>query len=346
MKLTRVGITHGDINGIGLELIAKALAAPELMEFCTPVVFSDGDCFMQAARLIDIEQPIPLEVIASAQEIMDGRVNLVNACKEKPHIEWGKQTEASLKAEADSLNAAIEAFKAGIIDVLVCAPGQLDNNVDGHSLSDFVRRAIESEQKGFDWILNNRLRILQLQPLEFTTELGEGIVKEAFKTDMKSIVAQLREDFGFIKPRIAIVSGKQDIASSLNELRDDGLVIFGPFAANEFIEKRLYEHYDAVLFQEEEEARHKLIASLTPDNTIGFASGMPLILTYPIQNVGYDMAGKSSADATAMRNAIYASIDICRSRRSYNEATRKPLEKQWVPKCRDDFKLDLTKEDN
>ena len=345
MKMTRVGITHGDINGISLELIAKALAAPELMEFCTPIVFSDEHCFLQSAKAIEIEQPIPFEVIASANEAIDGRVNLVSVCANNPKIEWGQQTETALQAEADSLNAAIEAYKSGIIDVLVCAPGQLDNNVDSHSLSDFIQRAVQTDGKVFDWILADGLRLLKLQQQEFTTELGEGMAKEAFAADVKAINQHLREDFGFIKPRIAVLSSHEALANDLSELRDAGVVIFGPFSADEFLEAGQQAHYDAVLFLDAEEASHKLISSLSVETTIGYVSGMPIVLTYPLTGVNYSKAGKSLANETPLRNAIYTSIDITRNRRRYHEATRHPLEKQWVAKGRDDFKLDLTKED-
>lgn len=343
--MTRVGITHGDINGISLELIAKALAAPELMEFCTPIVFSDEHCFLESAKSIEIEQNIPFEVIASAKEVIDGRVNLVSVCSDNPKIEWGQQTETALKAEADSLNAAIEAYKEGIIDVLVCAPGQLDNNVDSHPLSDFIQRAVQTDGKVFDWIMADGFRTLKLPPLEFTTELGEGMAKEAFAADVKAINQHLREDFGFIKPRIAVVSGRETLANDLSDLRDNGVIVFGPFVANEFIDAGQQAHYDAVLFLDEEEARHRLIASLNPETTIGYVSGMPIVLTYPLTGVNYSEAGKSLANETPLRNAIYTSIDIARNRRRYHEATRHPLEKQWVAKGRDDFKLDLTKED-
>lgn len=345
MKLLRVGITHGDINGISLELITKALSSPELLELCTPIVFSDERCFMQTAKLFDFEQPIPLEVIGSVRQAMDGRVNLVNACKEQPQLEWGKQTEAALKAEANSLNAAIEAFKSGNIDILICAPGQLDNNIDTHALSDFVRQAVGTESPVFDWIINREVRILKLQPVAYTTELGEGFAIEAFKNDIKSINAQLREDFGDIRPRIAVLSSNDKLNTTIQELQEEGLFVFGPLDTQRFVDEAQYLHYDAVVCQDVEDKRHEMIDRMEKAYTIGYVSGMPIILSYPIAGVGYPLAGKGQADETPLRNAIYAAIDIQRNRHRYREATRRPLEKQWVPKGRDDYKLDLTKEE-
>lgn len=345
MKLLKVGITHGDINGISLELITKALSAPELLEFCTPIVFSDEACFMQTAKLFEFEQPIPLEVISSARQAMDGRVNLVNACSEHPQLAWGEQTETSLKAEADSLNAAVDAFKSGLIDILICAPGQLDNSLDSHALSDFVKQASGSENPVFDWVINDQVRILKLQPVAYTTELGEGFAIESFKNDIKSINAQLREDFGFIRPRMALLSSNSKLSNTIQELQEEGLTIFGPMDNEKFVAEDLCNHYDAVICQDVEETRHTIISKLNKENTIGYVSGMPIILSYPFIGVEYNIAGMGNVDDTSFRNAIYTALDIHRNRHRYHEATRHPLEKQWIPKGRDDFKLDLTKEE-
>jgi len=345
MKLLRVGITHGDINGISLEMITKALGSPEMLEICTPVVFSNDECFFHTAKLVEIEQPVPLEVIQSAKNVLDGRVNLVNVCEGKPKIEWGEQTEGALKAEADSLNAAVEAYKAGLIDILVCAPGRLDNDIDSHSLSDFIKQALGANTKEFDWVIYDKIRTLKLHPLEFSTELGEGLAMEAFMNDLTMINNQLREDFSMIKPRIAVVSSNQKLGNDIKELEEKGLVVFGPFESKDFIETEKYKHYDAILFLEEEESRHKLIDNFEKTNTIGYVSGLPIVLSYPLTGVCYNQAGKGTSDETSFRNAIYEAIDIHRNREAYRRAIKNPLERQWVPKGRDDFKLDLTKEE-
>lgn len=345
MKLIRVGITHGDINGISLELIAKALGAPELLEICTPVIFSDEKCFMQIAKEIEMEQPVPLEVIPSAKTVIDGRVNLINACSSNPTIESGKQTEVALKAEADSLNAAVEAYKAGIIDVLVCAPGQLDNTLDNHSLSDFIRQAIGCTDPCFDWIISGKVRTSKLHTVASTTELGAGFAQEAFINDLRNVNTHLKVDFGYIRPHIAIVSSDSKLEEGIRELQEEGIFAFGPFESKAFVESNCQEHYDAVLFLEEEDARHQVISKMDSETQIGYVSGMPLILSYPLTGICYDKAGMYVSDESAFRNAIYSTIDIYRQRLAYHRATQHPLEKQWNPKGRDDFKLDLTKEE-
>lgn len=340
-----MGFTHGDINGVGPELIAKVLSAPEMLEICTPIIFSDAMCFGKTLESVQLDNPIGPEIIDHPSEAKDGRVNLLNVCKSTPVIEWGQQTEAALHAEACSLNAAVEAFKHHDIDVLVSAPGNLDNDVDSHSMSDFIRQALSSEGSDFDWIINGSLRTLKLHAIQTSTELGEGFAIEAFKNDLKAIYQQLRADLCEIRPRVAVLSGNQKLTRDLTDLQEEGFTIFGPFDAQSFIEAGNLPHYDAVLFLNEEEARHRLIDSLDATQTYGYVSGMPLILTYPMTGISYNIAGKDQADETAIRLALYAAIDTFRHRESYAYATRRPLEKQWVPKGRDDFKLDLTKEE-
>lgn len=345
MNLLRVGFTHGDINGIGLELLIKALSSPEMLEVCTPVIFSDKGAIHQTLSTLKLENPFNFEVINSAKNVISGRINVVNVCQNEVTINWGNQAEESLQAEAASLNTAIEAFHYGDIDTLICCPGQLDNNIDEHHLSDFIRQALGVQKNEFDWVINDQLRLLKLHPLNFSTELGEGMAIEAFMNDLTQISAQLRQDFGLMRPRIAVLSGNTKLAADIVELREHGVVVFGPFDAKEFVEAGNHTHYDAVLFLEEEETRHSLIASLNSEFTYGYVSGLPLVLAYSLQPVSYQIAGQDKADPMPLRQALFSSIDIFRNRMHYQHATHHPLEKQWIPKGRDDFKLDLTNED-
>lgn len=344
MKLLRVGITHGDINGIGPEIIQKVLDYPELQELCTPVIFSSVTIMKQAAQNCTLEQPASFNIVGSAAESLDGRINLVDVCKDTD-IEYGKQTESSLQAEAASLQTALRAWQNNEIDVLVCCPGQLDNDQDNHALSDFIRKAVQGIDGDFDWICNQQVRSLMLHPIEFSTQMGEAMAREHFMEDIYKVNNLLRQDFGFIRPRLAVLSDNKACAEQLKELREQGVVIFGPYNAEDFISQEMHRHYDGILFLNQEEGRHRLLNSLEKCNTYGFIAGLPLVLTTTMQPVSYAIAGQDKADVNPLRNALYAAIDIYRSRISYKHATRKPLEKQWNPKGRDDFKLDLTKED-
>lgn len=341
MRPIRVGITHGDINGIGPETITKVLAVSEMQELCTPVVFSSDKILHAAAEMCTLEQNINYNIIAHAADALDGRINLVNICAPEVQIECGHQTEASVQAEAASLQAALQAWQNHEIDVLVCCPGQLDNDQDHHALSDFIRQALQSDSD-FDWINCGKVRTLMLHHIESTTTTGEEMARERFINDLKQINAQLRQDFGHIRPRLALLSDKQPLNEVASALREEGVLLFGPFAAEQFIAEERHGHYDGVLFLEKEAERHSLIDSFDSQHTYGYVGGLPIVLTTPMQTVSYAIAGQDKADEAPLRNAIFSAIDIYRTRINYKRVSSKPLEKQWNPKGRDDFKLDLS----
>lgn len=345
MKLLKIGITHGDINGIGYELLIKVLQAPELLELCTPVIFGSAAIAEATARQLGM-QPIPLHVISRADEATEGHINLVQVCKEaEPELQFGQQTEAALQAEAQSLTAALEAYSHRQIDVLVTLPGHLNNDDQTHALSDFIQRAFGSQQESFDWICNDQIRTLLLHHRDVSTLLGEGLASEALMEHVTAISNSLRMDYGLMRPRLAIISPFDKVRGDIVELHDAGINAFGPFDPKTFIEGGWQHHYDGCILLNADQTRDQLLADTDPDHTYGYVSGLPLVLTYPMLDISYDKAGKGEANEVPLRQAIYAAIDIERNRHAYSMATRRPLEKQWIPRGRDDFKLDLTKEE-
>lgn len=345
MKLQRIGLTHGDINGIGYEVLLKVLQDPELLEFCTPIIFGSAKIAQATAAQIGIEQ-VPLYTITNAADAIDGHINLVQVCNDNElELQFGQQTEAALQAEANSLTAALDAFTHRHIDALVTLPGHLDNDADSHALTDFIHRALGSEEDAFDWIINGALRTLELHMMDVSTELGEGLAREAFLAHLKAISNNLRLDFGMIRPRLAVISPQEKLRSAIEELQEEGIMAFGPFVPHTFTEANCQLHYDGNLYLDAPNAHKQALMQQDAEYTIGYVSGLPLVLTYPLQSISYDIAGRGEASEISLRQAIYAAIDIVRARINYRHATHHPLEKQWIPRGRDDFKLDLTKED-
>ncbi len=345
MKLLKIGITHGDINGISYELLIRLFQDTEILELFTPIVFGSERIAERTATLLEM-QPLHFNIIEDASKALDGHINLVTVCKDKePVLEVGQQTEAALEAEANSLTAALAAYGNHQIDAIVTLPGHLDNEEQSHALTDFIRRALGSQQEAFDWIINGNLRTLLLHPLDVSTALGEGIAAEAFYTDVTNIYHSLRQDFGMIRPRIAIISPLDKLHGDMAELHEQGITAFGPFAGTPFAEGCWQHHYDGCLFLNDDETMHKVLEQEDADFSIGYISGLPLVLTYPLQGINYEIAGQGKANECSLRQAIFCAIDVYRRRQSYSHATHNPLEKQWVPRGRDDFKLDLTKEE-
>lgn len=345
MKLLRIGITHGDINGISYEMLIRMFQEPEILELFTPVIFGSAQIAEQTAVHLEL-QPLSFNIMKDCNDIIDGRINLLPVCTGKePSLAFGRQTEEALEAEANSLTAAISAFHNNCIDAIVTLPGHLDNDDQSHALSDFIRKALGSQQEVFDWTINGNLRTLLLHAMDASTELGEGIASEAFHTDVTNIYQSLRQDFGMIRPRIAVISPIQKLHGDMADLHEQGITAFGPFAGTPFAEGGWQQHYDACLFLGDNDTLNKVLAQEDTRYSIGYISGLPVVLTYPLQGICYDIAGKGEADENSLRQAFFTAIDIYRHRQSYRHATSHPLEKQWIPRGRDDFKLDLTKEE-
>lgn len=346
MRSLKIGITHGDINGIGYELILKLLQEQEILELCTPVVFGCLKVANETAKALNLE-PLPFYLCKGPEDILEGRINLVEVCgEETPALNFGQQTEEALKAEALSLTAAISACHDRHIDVLVTLPGNLSNTDGSHSLTHFISRALSmSDDHIFDWIINGKIRALELHAPDAATEMGEALLSEAFRQDVTAIHHSMRHDFSQLRPRIAVVTNDPKIKNDLAELHEMGITAFGPFVGQTFINNRWQQHYDACLFLNEEEAQQHVMDNEEGENTIGYVSGLPIVLTYPMLGISYEMAGKGEACEVTLRQAIYNAIDIYRARASYRFFTHNPLEKQWVPRGRDDVKLDLTKDE-
>lgn len=346
MKLLKIGITHGDFNGIGYELILKLLQEPEILELCTPVIFGCQKIADETAEALELEK-LPFYVCHNSTEILEGRINLIEVCQETiPVLQFGQQTEEALQAEAQSLTAALTAYRDHNIDVLVTLPGHLCNTDGSHSLTHFISRALGvTDAKIFDWEINGKIRALELHKPDAATELGEDLLAETFIQDAKAIHENLRLDFSLIRPRIAVASQLKKMREDIEVLHEEGISVFGPFDGQALINNQWQLHYDACLFFGENEAMSHVMEGENQDNSIGYISGLPVVLTYPLQGICYESAGKGTSNESSLREAIYASIDIYRARGNYRHATKSPLEKQWIPRGRDDVKLDLTKDE-
>lgn len=359
-KLLRVGITPGDINGISYELILKLLSSPEFQEICTPCIFGS------TADSLRWSQALGLEVVNGTQvkkskEIIDGRINWVSISDTVQAISIGQKTEEALKTENEAMAAAIEAWKSNDIDLIVTTPGQINQNNDGKNYRDLLSQATESEEKPYTLYVEGGSRFILLPKTE--TEEKDAL---SILNSLQSINEILKRDFRLIRPRIAIITpeapaivnrlpkvtteeGDNSTLPPLREailgLQSEGLTVFGPFAIDSFFEQQLYNHYDACIIISEQEVYENYLSHIATEAGYCYTAGLNILHTYPALDASYQSAGKNITSPDPLRYAIYAGIDIYRARKSYREYTRKPLEKQWVPRGKDDYKLDLTKED-
>lgn len=342
MNKIRIGITQGDINGIGPELIVKILSNSETLDLFTPVIFGNADVMRNAARLLGKED-FQFEVIPNAEGIEDGRINLIEVADGGSVQSLGMPTPEGGKAAVAALEAASNAIEDGALDLLVTAP--IDKNT---AQSDKFKYAGHTEYledkfvveggKALMIMADGNLRISLLTIHIPLADVPAQVTKENVANAIRAFNLALKMDFGCERPRIAVLSlnphcgdggliGREEIEEiipAINECKKEGIVALGPIAADGLFGSGAYLNFDGILamYHDQGLAPFKALAG---SRGINFTAGLNIVRTSPDHGTAYDKAGKGTADDTSMREAIYAAIDIARRRDTYLEASENPL---------------------
>ena len=328
----RVGISIGDFNGIGPEIILKALKDKSITDFFTPVIFGSGKLFTYQKNVFKLQTNF--NYINEAKEAQSGKINMVNLTKENSNIEFGVPTEESTKMAIDSLNSATEALLNKEIDVLVTAPINKDEMMKygfahaGHT-GYFEEKA---GKKAVMFMVSEGLKVAVSTHHIPVSDIVNHITKDNIKKQVKQLVATLKEDFCVEKPKIAVlglnphagdggVIGKEEIEiiqPAIQDLFNEGIMAFGPYPADSFFQPEKYKAFDAVLamYHDQGLAPFKTIAY---EEGVNYTAGLPFIRTSPDHGVAYDIAGKNIADETSFSEAIFTAINIFKSRDEYQE---------------------------
>lgn len=336
----KIGITQGDTNGIGWEIILKALADPRMTELFTPVVYGSPKAAAYYRNTVAEIEAFSFNPVASAAEARRGKANLV-ACGETADIAPGKPTPEAGRAAVEALCAAMRDLKAGHLDALVTAPFDKetvqadDFRYTGHT--EYLAAELEGEAMMI--LCSDVLRVGLVTKHIPVSEIARNITKERIVRDLGTLRRALIEDFGIVEPRIAVMAlnphagdggllGREEeetIRPAVNDAYAAGVLAFGPFAADGFFASGNYAHYDAVLAMYHDQGLAPF-KSLSPDG-VNFTAGLSAVRTSPDHGTAFDIAGKDKADPQSMRNAIYAAIDIAEHRRAWAEWTRNPLQR-------------------
>lgn len=345
MNKIRVGITHGDTNGIGYEVILKTLEDNRLSDLCTVVIYGSAKAASFYRKAMELPQ-VQFNRIDSAADARDGAYNIVNVVGEDLKIEPGTASEAAGAAALAALEAAVADLRAGNIDVLVTAP------IDKHSIqsptfhfpghTEYLQAALtpegEPEAKALMILCTEYLRVALVTAHLPIAEVPGALTKELIVDKIKDFDRSLRRDFGIQNPRIAVLSlnphagergllGKEEIdtiAPAISETQAEKILAFGPYAADGFFGSENYRAFDGVLamYHDQGLAPFKTIAM---DRGVNFTAGLPYVRTSPDHGTGYDIAAKGQASPESMRSAIYMALDIFRNRARHEEAYRRPL---------------------
>lgn len=336
----RVGITHGDINGIGYEVIIKTLSDSRLLETCTPIVYGSPKVAAYHRKALDVEL-FSFNQIAQAREANSKRVNIINCVDEEVRVELGKSTPEAGEAALLSLQAAVKDLKAGNIDVIVTAPINKENiqsenfKFPGHT--EFF--ASEFASKNYMMLMvSDQLKIGVVTGHIPLQQVSPSLTKEKILSNIRILHKTLMEDFSLHKPRIAVlglnphagdkgVIGNEDqdiISPAIKQANEEGIIALGPFPADGFFGSGDFKKFDAVLamYHDQGLIPFKVIAF---ESGVNFTAGLPVVRTSPGHGTAYDIAGTGVASEDSFRNAIYLAIDIFESRKLYKEISKNPL---------------------
>ena len=310
----KIGITQGDTNGIGWEVILRTFADTRIAELFTPVIYGSSKAAAYYAATLDEEDRSQLTPVASAEEARRGKVNLVECGDENLHIEAGVPSPEAGKAAVDALDAAVADLKAGHIDAIVTAPINKET-----AQSDAFRYTGHTEYfadrfEGHPMMImcSDRLRVglvtIHIPMMEVGRSLSQERIAEALGVLRESLI----RDFGIVEPRIAVLAlnphageggmiGDEErniIKPAIEQAFGQGILAFGPFPADGFFGSGAYARYDAVLAMYHDEGLTPF-KTLSPDG-VNFTAGLSAVRTSPDHGTAYDIAGKAHADPQSM----------------------------------------------
>jgi 4-hydroxythreonine-4-phosphate dehydrogenase len=357
-RMIKVGITHGDINGISYEVILKTFSDIRMTELCTPILYGSSKIAAYHRKALDLP-PLNISSISRAEEAGANRVNLVNCISDEAKVELAKPTESAVEAAFNALEVAVADLKRGTIDVLVTAPVSLlirDSKFPVHT--EYLEKTFGSgRKKTLPILIDGELRIaLATGEIPFQ-EILSGITKENIVEKLKTFHQSLKEDFNIVKPRIAVLSlnphagkggaGNEEetiLIPAMQEAEKQGVLSFGPYAADNFFADRMYDKFDGILAMYYDQAMTPF-KTLVGKSGLYYTAGLSVVRTSPTHGTAYEIAGQNVASEDSFRQAVYSALDIFRNRQLYKEATRNPLRKQYFDKGSGDENIDLTKDD-
>ena len=349
-KKIRVAITQGDTNGVGYEVILKAFQDPTILELCTPIIYGSPKIATYHKKALNLETNFA--IINNAEEARDGRVNLLACHDDEIKIEFGQPSAEAGQAAFCALDRAMTDYRGGLYDVLVTAPinkATIQNpgfHFPGHT--EYIETSLGEGKKALMILMNDVLRVALVTTHLPIKDITKAITKEAIIEKATIFHQSLRRDFRISCPRIAVLSlnphagdngllgaeEKDIIQPAIEQLAENGIQAFGPYAADGFFGSGSFYYFDGVLamYHDQGLAPFKTIAL---DNGVNFTAGLPIVRTSPDHGTAYDIAGQGKADENSLRQAIYTAIDIWRNRQNYDEPLQNPLPKLFHEKRED-----------
>jgi 4-hydroxythreonine-4-phosphate dehydrogenase len=334
----KLGISIGDFNGIGIEIILKTFLDKRMLDFCTPIIFGSTKLISGYKNMLNLN--IPINGIREVNKALNGKINVLNLSKEEFEIELGKPTEESGQFAFRSLEEGTKALTENAIDVLVTAPINKDNiqseefKFPGHT--EYLESKLNGESLMI--LMANTLRIGLITGHIPISQIADSITPELIEEKVAIMHKTLVQDFGISKPKIAIlglnphcgdkgVIGDEDdkiIRPVIDKIQNEGKLVYGPYAADGFFGSENYKKFDAILAMYHDQGLAPF-KTLSFGQGVNYTAGLDKIRTSPDHGTGYDLAGKGLANLNSFREAIFTAIQIFRTRRQYKSLTQNKL---------------------
>ena len=337
----RLGISIGDLNGIGSEVVLKTFEDSRMLDFCTPVIFASVKIlsFLKKHHKTNIN----LHGIDKTSQVLDGKITVLNVWKEPVDIQFGKEDVKIGSYAIKSLKAATQALKKDEIDVLVTAPInkksiQSDQfSFPGHT--DYLDQELEGQSLMF--MITDDLKVGLLTDHVALKDIANTITPKLIEQKINTIHQALKQDFGIAKPKIAVlginphsgdhgVIGKEDeeiLKPTIKKIQDSGKLVYGPYAADSFFGSNTYKAFDAIVASYHDQGLIPF-KTLSFGKGVNYTAGLNKVRTSPDHGTAFEIAGKNKADNSSFKEAVFAALKIFKNRKQYAEITRNPLKKQ------------------
>ena len=339
----KLGISIGDINGIGCEVALKTFEDARMLDFCTPVLFASNKTISQQKSDLGID--ITFNGVKDASQVVEGKINIVNVWKDVPQIEYGQATKEGGAYAIQSLRAAVKALKDGEIDVLVTAPINKNNiqsddfKFPGHT--DYLAQELKGESLMF--MVADSLRVGLLTDHIAVKDVAQAITPKLIRNKVAIMEKSLQMDFGIRRPKIALLGinphsgdngtiGEEDdkiLRPVIQELFNKGTLVYGPYSADSFFGSNTHKNFDAVLAAYHDQGLIPF-KTLSFGKGVNYTAGLDKVRTSPDHGTAYEIAGKGKADESSFKEAVFTAIQVFRNRKEYMELTQNPLQKQKI----------------
>lgn len=337
-ELIKVGISVGDLNGIGAEIILKTFEDSRMLEFCTPILFASIKTMSFFKKHFD--SPVNFHGINDLNQIVEGKINVLNVWKENVNIEFGKEDNEIGLFAVKSLEKATEALKNDQIDVLVTAPInkltiQSDNfKFPGHT--NYLAKELGGTSLMF--MVTDELKVGLLTDHVPVKDVSNHITAKLITEKIDIVYKSLVQDFRINKPRIAIlginphagdngVIGEEDdeiVRPTLEKIREKGKLVYGPYSADSFFGSKNYKNFDAVIASYHDQGLIPF-KTITFGEGVNYTAGLSKVRTSPDHGTAFEIAGKGVADESSFKEAVFTAIKVFKNRKEYKKLSKNPL---------------------